>query len=120
MTPEASPGNVVANEYLAPRSAEDLDLVKVVRDILTESGLAIEAADHYDNHPLIQEASQKRPEPQRFILNKFWYFQLLSIPVNSMEERFCLVPNGEISDWIKLFKEKIIPFAVQHRLPRGL
>ena len=105
--------------YLTPRSQEDFDLVAACRQILIDGGLHQEVQTGFDNHPHILDASTRKPEVQRHILNQYWNLQLLATGANTFEVRYCLIPNGEISDWLRLFKDKVLPTAVQHRLPRA-
>lgn len=108
------------NYYAEQRLESDIDLVAIVRQILVEAGLYQNVIDHYDNDHYVLEANTKRPEVQRFLLNQFWNLQLMSVPVNSMNERFSLVPNGSLDEWLSLFQATIVPFAVQHNLPSGI
>lgn len=62
-------------------------------------------------------------EYQRMFMNRYWHSQLNSLTersVNTIEERFCLIPNGEMNDWINLFKQKIAPCAMTNGLPINL
>ena len=81
------------------------------------AGLGQKVIAYYDNDHYVLDAANKAPNIQRFILNRYWNLQLLKSPVNSMEQRYCLIPNGEISAWIQLFRDSIIPFLVANDLP---
>lgn len=111
---------VTKNYYAEQRLESDIDLIAIVRQILVEAGLYQNVVEHYDSNHYIYEALNKRPEVQRFLLNQFWNLQLMSVPVNTMNERFSLVPNGSLDEWLSLFQSTIVPFAVQHNLPRGI
>ena len=104
--------------YTTPRSVEDFDLVAACRQILVDAGLHQEVQNSFDNHPHIRDASLRKPEVQRHILNQYWNLQLLATGANTFEVRYCLIPNGEVGDWLRLFKDKVVPAAVQYRLPR--
>lgn len=106
--------------FLTPRNQEDFDLVAACRQALVDAGLLPEVQIGFDTHPHITDASKRKPEVQRHILNQFWNLQLLATSSNTYEVRYCLIPNGDIQDWLRLFKEKVVPAAVQHRLPRVL
>lgn len=99
------------------RTVGEIDLVTEVRNILCSVGLTKEVAESYDTNQYIIDAAPLCPEAQRFLLNRFWNLQLLAIGITSVEQRFCLIDSGEYKDWIKLFKESIVPFAVSNRLP---
>lgn len=99
------------------RSEQDLNLVNDVRELLVTSGLLPEVVKNFDTSKYIQDASEMHPEGQRFLLNRYWNLQLLAIEPTTIEERFCLITNGEYQDWLRLFKDKILPCAVSNRLP---
>ena len=108
-------------EYFTKKRDEaELDLVGSVRTLLVDSGLAPEVAQNFDTSKYIQEAKEMPAEGQRFLLNRFWNLQLLAINPVTIEERFCLIPNGEYKDWLRLFQEKILPCAIVNRLPISL
>jgi hypothetical protein len=104
-------------QYIQPPSAGDIDLVAEVRSILNSSGLGQRVKDAYDPDRFIIEAHGKRTDVQRYLLNRYWNQQLMQAKQPSIEERFCLIPNGEIEDWLRLFKSKIMPFVIQNDLP---
>lgn len=106
-----------ANQYADPRQAGDIDLVAWVRNELSMAGLEQEAQAGYDVSPMIIDASTRRPDVQRYILNRFWNLQLMCYASESIDQRFCLVPNGQIEEWMKLFKSMVLPFLIVKRLP---
>lgn len=109
-----------AENYKLVRQPGDLNLILEIRQALVEAGLLQEVQQAFDTNHYILDGLEKIPEVQRYLLNRFWNLQLLSVQnVCSLEERFCLVPDGQPQDWLRLFREKILPFAVQHRLPRN-
>lgn len=104
--------------YFKKPEEGDIDLVNLVRDILRESGLGMQVQAAYDVNTHIQQAIGKNMEAQRYLLNRYWNLQLLSCSDTSFEERYCLIPNGKIEDWVRLFKAKIIPFCIKNNLPK--
>ena len=106
--------------YQESRLPEDADLVQDIRKVLHEVGLGLLTQANYDAHRFIQEASYKRPKVQRYLINKFWHLQISSIEANSIEERYHLIDNGEDSDWLRMFRAKVVPFLITHNLPRNL
>jgi hypothetical protein len=54
------------------------------------------------------------------MLNQFWNLQLMACPAVSINERYCLIYQGEINDWQKLVGDTVLPFAALHRLPKAL
>lgn len=106
--------------YKAMRDENDRDLVSEVRTILHETGLQIPTAKYFDTHPIIQDAQHKKPDVQRWLLNRYWNLQLMACNVPSVNVRFCLIPNGPIDEWINLFKTMVVPFLVRHTLPMDI
>lgn len=118
--------NTTNNEFMVTQeqptqttvSLAEINLVKEVADRLTRAGLAKEVLLSYYTNPLIIDAQSFPTEGQRFILNRFFNLQLLGCEANSIDERFCLIPTGEFKDWLRLFEQRIVPFCVEHRLPK--
>lgn len=106
--------------FLQTRKPDDLDMIAQVRQLLGDSGLLPQVVQFFDTSKFIIDGINRPPEAQRFLLNKFWNLQLLLVNENTIEERFCLIPNGEYCDWLRLFKDKILPCCIAHRLPRSL
>lgn len=108
-----------ADVYYAPKPEGDIDLVLEVRNILAASGLLMKLPETYDNHRFILEAAGKPSSVQRFLLNRYWAAQLAMAPRPSVEERYCLIPNGAVADWLDLFRKKIVPFVLDNDLPKS-
>lgn len=106
--------------FLKERTPEDLNLVESVRDLLVKSGLLPEVMKNFDSSKYIQEAARLQPEGQRFLLNHFWKLQLFVVEQHTIQERFCLITDGEYSDWLRLFEDKILPCAIANRLPTSI
>ena len=104
-------------QYHLKRQEGELDLVAEVRKALVESGLLQKVIDAYDNNRFIVEASGKASSVQRFLLNRYWNQELIFSEKPSIEERYCLIPNGTVEDWLRLFKAKVLPFVIAHDLP---
>lgn len=103
-------------EYHQTRQADDIDLVQEVRTILINSGLA-QNLQAFDSNRFIIEAATKPSSVQRYLLNRFWNQQLITCSAISIEERYCLIPDGAVQDWLMLFKEKVVPFLITNNLP---
>lgn len=106
--------------YTETRSETDRNLIQEVRQLLIDAGLGHYVPDNYDNHHLIRSGMDKVPDVQRWFLNKYWHLQLMSADAISVNERFCLIPNGSIDEWLDLFKKEVLPFVVRHSLPINL
>lgn len=108
------------SQYYVEKPKDDYDLITLVRTMLINSGLSVNAINYYDTHPLIIGSIGKISTVQRFNLNRFWSLQLMSTNSHSEEERYCLIPNGSIQDWLKLFESKVLPFIIQNSLPKAI
>ena len=104
-------------EYLTPRRPDDVDLVVLVRQLLVDAGVSQQQLTAFDTAHYVTDAAPKNPEAQRYILNRFWSLQLMTCATQSVEERYHLIPNGAIEDWVRLFKDKVLPFIVKNNLP---
>lgn len=105
--------------YLQKPQEGEIDLVATVRTILQENGLGQNILA-YDSNLHIQQAIGKNQEAQRYILNRFWNIQLLDCSDISIDERYCLIPNGTIQEWLNLFKTKVLPFCIKNNLPKAI
>ena len=99
--------------------AED-NLLEYVRSIRIDAGLKQRVLEVYDNNQYIKDAQGTPANMQRFLLNRFWMLQVLSVDAPSHDVRFSLIDTGSFRDWKRLFKDVVLPFAVQHNLPRCL
>lgn len=117
MTQQIHPNLQAAyHSYSQPKPEGDIDLVAHVRQLLQEAGLGFNIENTYDSHHHVDEAKGKLAEVQRFLLNRYFTLQLSTRP-NSLDVRCTLLPNGEISDWIRYFRESVLPFMIEHKLP---
>lgn len=108
------------DEYYRPREEGDIDLVAVVRNNLIAAGLGSRVALYYDTHYLIRDAETKRPEIQRFLLNRYWLLQLANCSHNTQDQRFALIDKGDVAEWLQLFNQAILPFLSSFELPGDL
>ena len=105
------------DQYQQSRTQEDVNLIEVVRNILLEHGLRKHVETTYDHDRFIIEGTNKPSDVQRYLLNRFWSYQLMKSEHSSIEERTYLIPNGTISEWVNLFNSKILPFVIANDLP---
>lgn len=91
-------------------------MVKACRDILLANG-AVARIANYDSNSHIQQAHNLPWEGQRHLLNNYWNSQLMIQPSKSMDERYCLLDVSTADAWLRIFKEKIIPFCIRYSLP---
>jgi hypothetical protein len=50
-------------------------------------------------------------------LNRFWRTQLAALSTSTISARTCLVDDIEPRDWLRHFKQLVLPTIVQHGLP---
>lgn len=55
---------------------------------------------------------------RRFLVNRQLRMLLTGSGVNTMDERYSLVDQGELTDWVRLFKDGVAPCMVRNNLPR--
>lgn len=104
-----------ANEiYLKKRSPDERDLVEETVTILKSKGISEEKLNIFLQNHHIQDAKNKVPEVQRYLLNRYWSLELMQASKVSIDERFCLIPNGSLDDWFRLFETKVLPFIVKY------
>jgi hypothetical protein len=112
------PGFISAMEaYQQERLPEDVDLLTAVRDLLISSGLFKSVETAFDTNRFIIEAKDKPSDAQRFLLNRYWSLQLMQSSKVSVNERYSLIPNGDIAAWYRLFKNVVLPFIIENNLP---
>jgi hypothetical protein len=107
------------NQYNQAKPDGDIDLVEKVRELLIGAGLYQNVVNCYNTNHFIIEATGKTSEVQRYLLNRYWNIQLMTTTNPSIEERYCLIPNGQISEWLTLFQAKVLPFILVNNLPVG-
>ena len=104
--------------YNMPKPEGELDLIAVVREDLEGAGLKEQLPDYYDNNQWILDGKNRLAEVQRYLLNRYLNFQLQQCPVSSIDARYSLLKKGKIETWLQLFRDNVLPFMVEHRLPK--
>lgn len=104
------------DQYYQTKPADDVDLVAIVRQELINAGLG-QRLEFFNSNRFVIEAEGKPSEVQRYLMNRYWSQQLMAAEHSAIEERWALIPNGLIIDWITLFQGKVMPFVVANNLP---
>lgn len=108
------------NAFARKRQEGERNLILEVRNALKEVGLQQKVKDCYDQDKEIIHAEDLNPEAQRYVLNHYWNLQLMSVATPSTDQRYCLVNDGTFDDWLRLFRQVIRPFLLEHDLPKVL
>ena len=95
-------------------------LTTAVREELKLCGANLRAQEHFDNNPLISTTAGLPPPYQRAYQNRYWNLQLMGLKENTIDVRFCLITEGTEEDWLRLFKQMVIPCIVRNELPRQI
>lgn len=106
--------------FTRERSPLEIDLVAECRKVLIDHGAGALVAANFDTNRLIKQAENLNTEGQRFLLNRFWTFQLNRDPVNSQQARYALLGEGEYKMWLSSFKTFVLPFILENNLPAPL
>lgn len=59
------------------------------------------------------------PQEQIAELNRFWRTELSSLHSSTISARTCLIDKIEPRDWLRHFKELVLPLIITSDLPRG-
>jgi len=102
--------------YNEPRQEDDIDLVQVVREILTARGANDDNIKLFMNSVQVKQAEDRRPWVQRFLLNRYLVGALSASSMPSMDVRCYLVQNGPIEDWVSYFNDHVADFFLKNCL----
>lgn len=104
--------------FKEPRQPGDINLVAIVY-VLIKDSLGEQAANNFINSSDIYTVIDKRPLPQRVMINKFFSFVLLrwrnspiSTPVWGVLPYLHL--DGDVATWVSNIYRVIIPFLKQN------
>lgn len=95
----------------------ELNLITEVHKLLCQSGLNKASEDFFINVPTIVAAKDSNFIVQMATLNTFWRIQLSLFGAQSQQARYCLVDEAEPKQWLKLFKDAVLPFIISKNLP---
>lgn len=97
---------------------EQINLVDEVSKILEEAGhpRPQDWKRYLDQNALISDTMY-----QRFLINRCFRQILGEVTTEvTMDVRYCLVDNGKIKDWLRLFKQGVVPCIVRLNLPPSM
>ena len=99
------------------RAEGEFDLVAACREAMLSYGLGDKVTSVFDQDLNIRQAANLGVVGQRHILNRYFNLQLLTKASLSVDERFCLIDRGSAEDWLRIFRDTIVPFLAVHDLP---
>lgn len=89
-------------------------LVTRVSELLHEENPAL--AKSFDRQ---FRASSNDPIDEIIDLNAFWRDQLSFLSVNTISERECLIDAIQPNDWLRHFRQQVLPTIVRFELPKA-
>jgi hypothetical protein len=98
-------------------TANEINLVNEVHNLLCSSGLVKESESNFISEPTIAAIRESNFIVQMATLNTFWRIQLSRFGSESKQARYCLVDEADAKQWLKLFKEAVLPFIISKNLP---
>ncbi len=52
-------------------------------------------------------------------LNRYWRLELNSVPTSTISARTCLIDDIAPQDWLRHFRQLVLPIIINSDLPRG-
>ena len=59
---------------------------------------------------------------QRFLINRYWRMQIMTLSEDTIDIRYCLVdePHIKTADWLRIFQKGVLPCILKHQLPSSM
>lgn len=95
---------------------QDKSLVEVISELLVKHGHPYPRDwEHY-----VHRDAFISPDVgiQRFLINRYWRELLGLLPENTLQVRQCLIDQGPIDDWLRLFEQGVIPCVMRNIQPK--
>jgi hypothetical protein len=107
---------LISNAFSEVRQEGDHDLVTEITTLLAEAKHPNPQA--WLENETIKQAVVAAPKLQRFLVNRHFRIKLGQCPESTRAERFLLglVEESKVGDYLKVFKEGILPVVVRHAL----
>lgn len=94
------------------------DLVDEITEILKKHNHPNPTGWHSKVHP--DAFNHEVENIRRFQINQFWRKALGRVDLytenNTMGERFCLIEDGSIDDWLRLFDTQVAPSIIKYKV----
>lgn len=102
------------NVFSEERQPGDLDLVQEITKMMEEGGHP--APYNWQANAIIEQALLAAPKLQRFLINRFWRTRLGNCAQSTMTERFCLIEDGSIDEYLQVFRTGVLPTVIEMAL----
>lgn len=99
------------NVFNEVRQLGDVDLVEQITDMMTEANHPDPLSWHHND--TIDQAKVAAPKLQRFLINRYWRMRLGTVQRSTVAERFCLIDEGSMDEYLKVFKTGVLPTIVE-------
>lgn len=94
-------------------------LVQAMTHLLREAGHP--HPDAWEKDPQLHRDAFTYPDEgvQRFLINRYWRMQIQRLPEDTMNVRYCLLDERHVKtvDWLRVFKEGVVPCILRNQLP---
>ena len=104
----------IENVFAEPRKEGDIDLIAQITDLLQKANHPNPQA--WQAHPTIQEAFNKSPKLQLFLINRYWRLELGSYPEDTCRQRYCLTDDCPFGEYVKIFEAAILPVVLRNNV----
>lgn len=87
-------------------------LVNIVSEILAKHG----HPNPTEWETLVHKDAFISPDQgiQRFLINRYWRELVGLFPENTIQVRHCLIDQGSIADWLRLFEQGVVPCIIRN------
>jgi len=115
-TPRSADGFHLSPAQLTKQPG-DVDLIEKCREILVGLAIDPEQLAVYDSAHTLIMAKNMTTFAQRTALNQFWHLQMGPFGRLSHMQRYKLIENGTVDDWLRLFNQGPAQFIIDNKLP---
>ena len=107
--------------YKRDRLDGEYDVVESIRQAMLDSGASRESIEYFDNHYQIVKARSLNADAQVMHCLLFVTAQLATIDNGyAIDARQAIAMQMRPSEWISIFKGKVLPLFIEHDLPKRL
>ena len=103
--------------YNSQKLEGELDLVKVVRQRLSDHGLKDKLHEGFDTNRFVVEAKGKPAHAQQYLMNRYFSTQLMAADQDTVLQRYSLMYEVQPDEWLQVFEKTVLPAFVDYNLP---